>query len=285
MKLARYVVGGKTFLGEVRYANVRDLIQGSAKDDLLRLYLGGGHTAREIERQLAEVSFLSPVMQPSKIVCVGLNYRDHCLETGSPIPDHPVLFNKFPSSIVGPRDSIIVDRSVTSRVDFEVELAIVIGRSCRRVSERNAFDSVFGYTVANDVSARDLQFVDTQWMLGKALDTFCPLGPVIVTRDEINDPQHLKLRCSVNGTVYQDSSTSEMIFGVAELLAYISRGITLEPGDVILTGTPAGVGFTRKPPVYLEDGDMVKAEIEGIGSLENPVLEIRGLPEHGNAEA
>jgi 2-keto-4-pentenoate hydratase/2-oxohepta-3-ene-1,7-dioic acid hydratase in catechol pathway len=246
---------------------------------LLRLYLEGGNAAREIERQPAEVSFLSPVTQPSKIVCVGLNYRDHCLETGSPIPDHPVLFNKFPSSIVGPTDPIVFERSLSERVDFEVELAVVMGRTCKRVTEKNAFDYVFGYTVANDVSARDLQFLDSQFMFGKALDTFCPLGPVIVTRDEIDDPQDLKLRCSVNGKLYQDSSTGEMIFGVAELLAYISRGITLEPGDVILTGTPAGVGFTHKPPVYLKGGDIVRAEIEGIGSLENPVREIRGLPE------
>ena len=273
MKLARYVVDGDTFLGELRYSTVSDLIQGTAKDDLLRMYLEGGNTAREIERQPAEVSFLSPVTQPTKIVCVGLNYRDHCVETGSPIPDHPVLFNKFPSSIIGPLEPIVFEQSLTAKVDFEVELAVVVGRTCTRVSEKNAFDNVFGYTVANDVSARDLQFLDTQFMFGKALDTFCPLGPVIVTRDEIDDPQDLKLRCSVNGTVYQDSSTREMIFGIAELMAYISRGITLEAGDVILTGTPAGVGFTRKPPVYLKEGDLVKAEIEGIGSLENPVHE------------
>lgn len=276
---------GETYLGEVCYSNVRDLIRGSAKDDLLRLYLEGGNTAREIDRLPAEVNLLSPITRPTKILCVGLNYRDHCLETGSPIPDHPVLFNKFPSSIIGPLDSIIFERSVTARVDFEFELAVVIGRTCSRATERNAFNYVFGYTVANDVSARDLQFIDSQWMLGKSLDTFCPLGPVIVTRDEIEDPQDLKLRCLVNGTVCQESSTSEMIFGVAELLAYISRGITLEPGDVILTGTPAGVGFTRKPPVYLKDGDMVKAEIEGIGSLQNPVREIRGLPGDSNTSA
>lgn len=273
MKLARYAVDGDIFLGERRHSTVSDLIQGTAKDDLLRMYLEGGNTAREIERQPAEVSFLSPVTQPTKIVCVGLNYRDHCVETGSPIPDHPVLFNKFPSSIIGPLESIVFERSLTAKVDFEVELAVVIGRTCRRVTEKNAFDNVFGYTVANDVSARDLQFLDTQFMFGKALDTFCPLGPVIITRDEIDDPQDLKLRCSVNGTVYQDSSTSEMIFGIAELMAYISRGITLEAGDVILTGTPAGVGFTRKPPVYLKEGDLVKAEIEAIGSLENPIHE------------
>jgi 2-keto-4-pentenoate hydratase/2-oxohepta-3-ene-1,7-dioic acid hydratase in catechol pathway len=274
LKLGRYATNSAIFLGEVGDASVRDLAEGPPNSDLLGHYLAFGRTAPGIERSRADIRLLSPLTKPSKLLCVGLNYHDHCLETGSPIPDHPVLFNKFPSSIVGPWDPITFRRSVTSRVDFEVELAVVIGRQCRRVREEDAYDCVLGYTIANDVSARDLQFIDTQWMFGKSLDTFCPLGPVIVTHDEIGDPQALKLRCSVNGTTYQDSNTSEMIFAVPTLLAYISRGITLEAGDVILTGTPAGVGFTRKPPIYLQDRDIVKVEIDGIGSLENPVTEI-----------
>jgi 2-keto-4-pentenoate hydratase/2-oxohepta-3-ene-1,7-dioic acid hydratase in catechol pathway len=274
LKLGRYAVDGRTFLGEVGDSTVRDLLGGSPSSDLLGSYLESGAIAPGVERSRADIRLLAPVTKPSKILCVGLNYRDHCLETGAPIPDHPVLFSKFPTSIIGPSDAITFQRAVTSTVDFEVELAVVIGRRCRRVRERDAFDFVLGYTIANDVSARDLQFIDTQWMLGKALDTFCPLGPVIVTPDEIGDPSALRLRCSVNGTTYQDSSTSEMIFAVPALLAYISRGITLEAGDVILTGTPAGVGFTRKPPVYLKDKDIVRAEVDGIGVLENPVLEV-----------
>ena len=275
MRLARYEADGRVFLGEVRDGMVIDLLEAAGhEDNLFGRYLEFGRKEDGVERVLDGVRLLAPINKPSKIVCVGLNYRDHCLETGSPIPDHPVLFSKFPNTIIGTGEPITFDRSVTSKVDYEVELAVVIGQTCGRVSENDALDLVFGYAVANDVSARDLQFVDTQWMLGKSLDTFCPLGPQIVSGDEIHDPQGLQLRCWVNGALYQDSNTDQMIFGVAALVAYISRGITLEPGDVILTGTPAGVGFTRKPPVYLKDGDTVKVEIDRICAAENPVREV-----------
>src|SRR3954471_8247950 len=214
---------------------------------------------------------LAPVVAPQKVLAIGLNYRDHARETGAELPKAPILFVKTPNSIIGPDQAITYAKDDSTQVDYEAELAVVIGRQCRRVGVENALDAVLGYTVCNDVSARDAQFADGQWVRGKSFDTFCPLGPWIVTADEIPHPQRLGLRCRVNGEVLQDSSTSEMIFGCAELISYLSQVITLEPGDVIATGTPSGVGFTRKPPVLLVDGDVVEAEIDGIGTLRNTV--------------
>ncbi len=206
-------------------------------------------------------------LRPGKIVAIGLNYMDHIRETGLDQPREPLIFAKFPSSVIGPGEAIVL----TGRVDWEVELAVVIGRRMRDVHAQDALDDVFGYTVANDVSARDLQFGDGQWTRGKSLDTFCPLGPLIVTADEIPDPQRLGLWTRVNGEVVQSSSTAEMIFGVAELLAHCSRYFTLEPGDVLLTGTPWGCGEFMDPPRSLRPGDQVEVEVEGIGVLRNPV--------------
>jgi 2-keto-4-pentenoate hydratase/2-oxohepta-3-ene-1,7-dioic acid hydratase in catechol pathway len=214
---------------------------------------------------------LSAPLRPGKIVAVGLNYRDHAREVGAELPERPLLFAKFPSSVIGPDEDIVIDRAVTERVDWEVELAVVIGRRMHRVAEGDALDHVFGYTVANDVSARDVQFADGQWVRGKSLDTFCPLGPVVVTADEIADPQALALQTRVNGEVVQQSSTAEMVFGVAEVLAFCSRSFTLEPGDVVLTGTPWGCGEFMDPPRSLQPGDVVETEVEGIGVLRNPV--------------
>jgi 5-carboxymethyl-2-hydroxymuconate isomerase len=213
-------------------------------------------------------------LRPGKIVAIGLNYMDHVRETGMDKPASPLVFTKFTSSVIGDGEEIRIDRAITRRVDWEVELAAVIGRRMTRVSEADALDHVFGYTAANDVSARDVQFSDGQWVRGKSLDTFCPLGPVIVTADEIPDPQALALRTLVNGEAVQDSSTSEMVFGVAELLSFCSHSFTLEPGDVVLTGTPWGCGEFMEPIRSLSAGDVVAVEIERIGTMTNPVVEV-----------
>ena len=210
-------------------------------------------------------------LRPGKIVCVGLNYRDHAEESGQPVPTSPVLFAKLPSSVIGHLDDIVLPK-ISDEVDYEAELAVVIGRRTQKVEVAEAIDHVLGYTCLNDVSARDLQLADGQWVRAKSLDTFCPIGPHIVTADEIPDPQALAIRCVVNGEVVQDSSTKEMVFGVAELVSFISQAITLEPGDVISTGTPPGVGFARTPPVFLQPGDRVRVEIDGVGVLENGVV-------------
>jgi 2-keto-4-pentenoate hydratase/2-oxohepta-3-ene-1,7-dioic acid hydratase in catechol pathway len=213
---------------------------------------------------------LAPVA-PGKVVAIGLNYLDHIRESGLERPAQPLIFAKFPSSVVGPDEEIRLPLAITERVDWEVELAVVIGRRARDVAPDEALAYVFGYTVANDVSARDLQFGDGQWIRGKSLDTFCPLGPVVVTADEIPDPQALHLECRVNGEVMQDASTDLMVFGVAELISHCSRNFTLEPGDVLLTGTPWGCGEFMDPKRSLAPGDVVECEIDGIGILRNPV--------------
>jgi 5-carboxymethyl-2-hydroxymuconate isomerase len=215
------------------------------------------------------IRLLSPIARPGKIIAIGLNYMDHCREQNVKVPDHPMVFAKFVTSVIGPGDEIVWDPALTNQVDYEVELCVVIGKTARRVTPETALDYVFGYTVANDVSARDLQFSDRQWVRAKSLDTFCPIGPAIVTADQIPDPQALALRATVNGEVLQNSSTAVMIFGVRELVAYLSRAFTLEPGDLILTGTPDGVGVFHKPPRFLQNGDRVVVEVEGIGALEN----------------
>jgi 2,4-diketo-3-deoxy-L-fuconate hydrolase len=205
-----------------------------------------------------------------KIICAGMNYRDHAEETGLDVPERPVLFAKWSNALIGPGDPIVLP-SLTAQVDYEAELGVVIGRRSRDLDVADALDAVGGYVCVNDVSARDLQFADGQWTRAKSLDTFCPVGPRIVPATDVPDPQALRIRCLVNGEALQDSSTSNMVFGVAELVAFASRGMTLEPGDLIATGTPAGVGFTRKPPVFLRPGDEVTVEIEGVGELTNPV--------------
>ena len=211
------------------------------------------------------------ITRPGKIVCVGLNYRDHAQEGGLDLPTAPLLFAKWPNSLIGAGDAIVLPPEST-QVDYEAELGVVIGAKAKRVSERDALDHVAGYICVNDVSARDLQFADGQWTRGKSPDTFCPVGPRLVPRDEIADPQALAIRCIVNGEALQDSSTAQMIFSVAEIIAYTSQIITLEPGDLIATGTPAGVGVFRDPKVLLKDGDEVSVEIEGLGTLTNPFI-------------
>ncbi len=220
----------------------------------------------------SRVELRAPLLRPGKIICIGLNYRDHCAEQGVEPPAYPTLFAKFANAVTYHGHPVTRPRT-TEQLDLECELAVVIGRPASRVSVDEALDHVFGYTILNDVTARDLQREDRQWLRAKGSDGFAPIGPVIVTRDEIPDPGNLSLRSSVNGEVWQDSSTRQMIFDVPTLLAFVSRSISLEPGDVIATGTPAGVGHFQDPPRYLSGGDVMRCEIDGIGVLENEVVD------------
>lgn len=210
------------------------------------------------------------IPRPGKIVCVGLNYRDHAAEQGAELPEAPLLFAKFPTSLIGPGDAIVIPPVVT-KCDYEAELGVVLGATVKQVSKENAFEAVAGYVVANDVSARDLQFGDGQWTRGKSPDTFCPVGPLVPAAD-VPDPHALSIRALLNGEVVQDSTTANLVFGIDEVISYASQTATLEAGDLILTGTPAGVGIFRKPPRLLEPGDEITIEIDGIGSLTNPVV-------------
>lgn len=222
-------------------------------------------TDRPVQQRLA------PPLRPGKVVAIGLNYMDHIRETGLDRPETPLVFAKFASSVIGPEQPIVFSVEQTARVDWEGELGVIVGRALRDVSVEEALDGVFGYTVANDVSARDLQFGDGQWTRGKSLDTFCPIGPLVATPDELGDPQALAIATRVNGEVVQSSSTSEMIFGVGELLSHCSRYFTLEPGDLLLSGTPWGCGEFMEPKRSLQPGDVVEVKIDGIGVLRNPV--------------
>ena len=215
--------------------------------------------------------WFAPVPRPGKLVCIGLNYRDHAEESGLAVPKAPVIFSKFSSCVIAPGEPIIIPPS-SEKVDYEAELAVVIGRRATRVGADRAYDYVLGYTALNDVSARDFQFGDGQWQRGKSCDTFAPMGQTIVTTDEIPDPHSLRISLTLNGAVMQDSNTSQLIFRIPELIEYITASTTLEPGDVIATGTPAGVGFARKPPVFLKAGDQVEVMIEKIGDLGNPIV-------------
>jgi 2,4-didehydro-3-deoxy-L-rhamnonate hydrolase len=207
---------------------------------------------------------------PQKIVCVGLNYRDHADEQGVALPERPLLFAKWPNTLISSGDAIRIP-AISKHVDYEAELGVVIGQRASRVSVEDALDHVRGYVVANDVSGRDLQFADGQWVRGKSLDTFLPVGG-LVPASEVPDPQSLGIRAILNGEVMQDSNTANMVFGVAEVIAFVTQGITLEPGDLILTGTPAGVGAFREPKVWMQPGDEITIEIDGIGSITNPVV-------------
>ena len=213
----------------------------------------------------------APVPRPGKLICIGLNYRDHAAESKMAIPEKPVVFSKFSTAVIGPGEPVVIPSS-SSQVDYEAELAVVIGRSAKNVSVDRALDYVLGYTCFNDVSARDFQFADGKWQRGKSCDTFAPMGQTIVTTDEIPDPHKLSIKLLLNGNAMQDSNTDQLIFGVPRLIEFLSETITLEPGDVIATGTPSGVGFARKPPVFLRPGDVMQVHIEGIGELGNPIV-------------
>lgn len=224
---------------------------------------------------LADVTLAAPLPRPGKVICIGLNYRDHALEQGADIPELPLVFSKFPSCVVAHGDDVVLPVGATE-VDYEAELAFVIGRTATRVDEANAMDHVFGYTNCNDVSARDFQFADGQWQRGKSCETFCPTGPFLATADEIEDPHALAIRLRLNGETMQDSSTDQLIFNVPQLVSYLSGFVTLEPGDMVLTGTPPGVGFARKPPVYVRAGDVMEVEIDGLGVLRSTAVAAEG---------
>ncbi len=218
------------------------------------------------------ITYLPPVVRPGKVICLGLNYRDHAAEAGMAVPDYPVLFHKVAGSLIGHNQPIIVPR-ISSKIDYEGELAVIVGKRGKYIAEQDALAYVAGYCVANDVSARDLQFRTSQWTSGKMLDTFGPLGPALVTKDEVPDPHALAIRTILNGQVMQDASTADMIFRVPSIISSISEIVTLEAGDVIMTGTPPGIGNTRKPPVFMKPGDTVTVEIEGLGRLTNTLVE------------
>jgi 2-keto-4-pentenoate hydratase/2-oxohepta-3-ene-1,7-dioic acid hydratase in catechol pathway len=259
MKIVSYKSGSGPRYGLVEGGLVRE-----AGDSLADLQ------PRQTVAPLASLTLLPPILSPGKIVCVGKNYHRDDDTDGSPARVPPVLFSKLGSALVGPGRPILLHR-ITHEVTYEAELAVVIGRRARATTEADALDYVFGYTCLNDVSARDLQDTDGQWLRAKSLDTFCPMGPWIVTRDEIADPQKLGIRCRRNGQLVQDSNTSRMLFSVAELISYISEAITLEPGDVIATGTPVNVRAMEGVPRILEAGDLIQVDIDQIGALENPV--------------
>lgn len=230
----------------------------------------------ELGDEVAPETLRCPVVRPTKVMAIGLNYLDHIRETGSDVPDRPVLFAKFPNSLHDPYGDIVMGSDITEQGDYEAELAVVIGKKVRRAAADDALSAVFAYAVANDVSARDWQFADPQFARSKSFDTFCPLGPWLTTADQVADPQALAIRSWVNDELRQDSSTKEMLFSVAELIAFLSRGMTLEPGDVLLTGTPHGVGFAMDPPQYLTAGDLVRCEVEGLGTITNRVVDGSG---------
>jgi acylpyruvate hydrolase len=217
-----------------------------------------------------EVELIAPVPRPGKVVCVGLNYRDHAIETNQPIPETPIIFSKFTTAVIGTNQPVAIP-STTNKVDYEAELGVVIGRRAKDVSKERAFEYVLGYTNINDVSARDFQFGDKQWQRGKSCDTFCPMGEYIATKDEISDPHNLSIKLRLNGQTMQDSKTSQLIFDIPYLIAFLTASITLEPGDVIATGTPPGVGVARNPQVFIKAGDVMEVEVEGLGILSNPV--------------
>lgn len=221
---------------------------------------------------LSEIQFTPIIEQPSKIICIGLNYADHCREQNFEIPTSILLFSKFPTSITGPGGGISWPEEISQQVDYEAELGVVIGKTAKDIAPEDAYDCIAGYTIVNDVSARDVQFSDEQWVRGKSFDSFCPIGPYLVTTDEINDPHQLDIRCWVNGELVQDSNTDQMIFKIPEAIAFITKTCTLLPGDILCTGTPNGVGVSREPQLFLKPGDTVEIEIENLGRLSNPVV-------------
>ncbi len=234
-------------------------------------YMSAEVNERPMTYNKSNIRLEAPISRPGKIVALGLNYRDHADETGMEVPEFPVIFAKFPSSVMGPDDEILIPK-VTKKLDWEVELGVVIGRTCKNVLEEAALDYIAGYTILHDLSARDLQKGDGQWIRGKSLDGLCPLGPCIVTKDELGDASGLKMQTRVNGVIKQDSNTSNLIFGVRQIVSYLSQSFTLEPGDIIATGTPSGVGFARDPPEFLSPGDEVELYIEKIGYLRNKII-------------
>lgn len=220
---------------------------------------------------LAEAKLHTPIPDSEKFICIGLNYRDHAIESGMEIPDTPIVFTKYRNAIIGPGEPIKIP-PVSSEVDYEAEFAFVIGKTAKNIAAADWEDYVFGYTIVNDVSARDYQMATSQWTIGKTFDTFGPTGPAIVSKDEVADPHNLRISLKLNGQVLQDSSTDQLIFRIPDLIEYLTKVMTLVPGDIISTGTPPGVGFARKPPVFMKPGDEVIVKVEGLGELRNPCV-------------
>ncbi len=252
--------------------SVKELLGGGA--NMLRRAAEAAARPDAVRYSAASVKLLAPIPDPQKVICIGLNYRDHAAESGVPIPKEPVIFSKFATALIGPGETIHLP-SVSNQVDYEAELVLVVGKKGRNIPVAEANDYLAGCTVGHDVSARDwqLQKDGKQWLAGKSFDTFAPIGPTLVTLDEIGDPHNLSIRLRLNGQTMQDSNTRQMIFRAADLIAYLSQVVTLEPGDLIFTGTPPGVGNARKPPVFLKQGDVVEVEIEKLGVLRNPVVQ------------
>jgi len=267
---------GGSRLGVRTDAGIADLTDALGVADVGELLARGTRVTDlprgNLPRVEGEVSLRAPIARPGKIICVGLNYHDHCREQSVETPAYPMLFSKFANAVAHP-GAPVTRPAATDQLDLECELAIVIGRRASRIGRDEAAGAIFGYTVLNDVTMRDLQKEDRQWLRAKGSDGFAPMGPAVVTADELGDPQALRLKSSVNGETWQDSSTAEMIFDVATIVAFASRTITLEPGDVIATGTPAGVGHFHDPPRYVTGGDVMRCEIEGIGAIENRVVD------------
>jgi len=283
MKLVSYQLSDQqTHLGAViedKIVNLNQLGADQLPDSMLEFLQAGEvalQTAKELldeaqgEIALDSAKLLAPIPNPSKVIAIGLNYMDHIREANIGVPELATMFCKYPSSIIGNDAEIRWSNELTQQVDYEAELAVVIGKTARNVSEADAYDYIAGYMNCNDVSARDLQFrAGDQWLRGKCLDSFCPLGPYLVTRDEIGDPHNLSIQCELNGRLMQDSNTSEMVYRIPYLIEYLSQAFTLLPGDVIATGTPHGVGAFRRPPIWLKQDDVVAVKIEGLGVLNN----------------
>ncbi|XP_067036936.1 oxaloacetate tautomerase fahd2, mitochondrial-like isoform X2 [Acropora muricata] len=285
MRLIQFVEGGKQRVGvETKDGGeVVDLCAGdlSIPTDMKSFLEGGEEMMNKAQRivdsgqhvlKRTDIQLKAPICNPNKIICIGMNYVDHCLEQNCPIPTEPILFSKFSNAITDPGEPILYPEE-TEELDFEVELAFVIGKSGKKIKESEAMDYVAGFTVVHDVSARDWQLKKNggQWLIGKTFDSFCPMGPAIVTKDSLSDPHKLGIRCRVNGDTMQDSNTENLVFKTEALVSFISRFVTLTPGDLVITGTPPGVGCFRKPPLYLKRGDVVECEIDEIGCISNTV--------------
>ncbi len=286
MKLVTFSMSGQSRLGVLRadgtIADVSRADSGIPADILD--FLAGGAALRQraasvvagigaeyvLDPQIAHIG--PPIPHPDKILCIGINYKDHIEETNSETPEHPVVFSKYSNTIIGPGDAIHLP-AISRMVDYEAEFAVVMGRTARNVAKADALDYVGGYTILNDVSARDFQKRTSQWTIGKSFDTFAPIGPVLVTTDEIPDPHVLDIKLRLNGAEMQSSNTRQLLFNVNDLIADITAAITLQPGDIISTGTPGGVGMAREPQVLLKPGDAIEVEVEGIGILRNPVIQ------------
>jgi acylpyruvate hydrolase len=288
MHLVTFVLDGAPRLGALAQRDGRDVIvdlnraDPQLPGDMIAFLAGGEDSRARAERALAgtpahavldrdSARLMAPIPRPGKIICIGLNYRDHAAESNAPLPEFPVVFAKYANTVIGPGDSIVLP-NVTEQVDYEGELGVVIGKRVRDVSEAEAMGCVAGYLPVNDVSARDYQMRTSQWTMGKTFDTFAPMGPALVTADEVPDPHNLALRVTIGDEVLQDSNTRHLIFSIPQLIADLTSVMTLEPGDVIATGTPAGVGAARTPKRWLRVGETVRVEIERLGALENPVV-------------